>query len=58
MDLFGGVGLGDQTGDASAADRVSIGGAVVLDTGTTLQVLNLSDLASFAAGIYRTCLPI
>ncbi|SKA88169.1 PEP-CTERM protein-sorting domain-containing protein [Prosthecobacter debontii] len=50
LDLFGGVGLGDNTGDAAAADRVSIGGAVVLGTGATLQVLNLSNVTTFAAG--------
>lgn len=50
LDLLSGVGLGDHTGDASAADRVSIGGAFVLGTGATLQVINASEATSFAAG--------
>lgn len=50
LDLLDGVGQGDRTADAYAADLVSIGGALVLGTGATLQVLNASDATAFAAG--------
>jgi len=48
FDLFSGAGLGDNSGNAAAADLAIIQGAVSLETGITLRVANPTGMTSWA----------
>jgi fibronectin-binding autotransporter adhesin len=50
FDLFSGAGQGDNTGNAAAADRAIISGAVSLDADTLLRVSNPNDMTGWAEG--------
>ena len=49
LDLLSGAGLGDQTGQAAAADQLVIAGQASFGTGSTLRVLNPNQMSAWAA---------
>ena len=50
LDIFSGAGLGDQSGNANAADQLRVAGTINISPGATLKLLNPNGLTSWANG--------
>ena len=50
LDIFSGAGLGDQSGNANAADQLRLAGTINISPGATLKLLNPNGLTSWANG--------
>jgi autotransporter-associated beta strand protein len=50
LDVFAGAGLGDQSGNANAADQLRLAGTINITPGATLKLLNPNNLSAWNVG--------